>query len=233
MKKETENQLATFEEDYHFSNLLPDSVRKAVLSIPQRYYTISENALIIEVYQGEPDIMDQALRMQFWKEYLRVFQKRHDMVMEKVFSGVCNPTTFYKIIIQNPGRLAFITRQPVADRIRTEVYYNSALKKVSDIINHEVLKCEKTGKPDHKLMKLQLEAFMFLHESLHGTATQRIEQKTLQVTTPILIPDKNIEEEIRKLEESLSNNNQLPPAIDVSSVVMDQTKEEVRGRRGN
>src|SRR3990172_5073116 len=66
----------------HFINLVTEETKNTILSVPHRYWEMTEAKLIQEVYGDEPDEIDQCLRIEFWEEYDRCFLKCWDIKPE-------------------------------------------------------------------------------------------------------------------------------------------------------
>lgn len=227
------------ENPQHFISLVPDKLRALIFQIPHKYFEMAENKLINEVYKGPPTETDTLLRLNFWDEYDKCFYKMAKMKIDNIIDGVFKQQGFYLHVANHPGSLAFIITEPVKIKNRLRYAYHLALQSMVEKLMQKEFINTKTGLPDSNLMKIKLDLFKYLDQRLHGSIVQKVEQKTLQVNVDgnspaqvmgVQIPD-NLDERLKELEAEISTHNALPPSIDVSTVVINQTMEEVRGRR--
>lgn len=203
----------------HFINLVPPKVRQAILSIPHDWFLWSENKL--KSHLSEKSIMDVdfQLRLSFWDEYERVFQTASPMKQVNITRGVCSAGCFYSDVLSNPARVLFMITEPSYYKKRLKYAHHMLTEKILEIAKMDIRDSTKDGLPDARTMAIQLEAFKYTDQRIHGSLIQRVESKSVNVnvnTTQEAAPThEDLDKQIAELENAVPM--QLPPAKEVVS----------------
>lgn len=224
----------------HFINLVQENLRERILALPPHYFQMSEPALIQQVYGSEIPTVDSMLRREFWEIYNQHFVKQKKIKSSLIYSGICSFQQFTDIISQ-PGRLAFIIREPVKTQNYIKHAYEISIHKLLTSLEKAEGVNAKTGLPDASLLKLKFQIFQYLDQRLHGSLIQRVavEQKTLQVNIDgnpqqqeaaqySLMSQDEVQARLLQLEEELQKRQQksLPEPQEAGTIVLTQVIEE-------
>lgn len=187
-------------------SLFPAEYRDLVEAIPDEYLSKSESELSVLV---RPTSDHLRLRFNFWDEYLRIVAsgEKRKFDVGKICHGVGGPAVFKKVL-GSPALAAWVF-SPIGDYDQSMgTLLQAASDKLLELMTMDI-KDEK-GNPREGLIRLVLKAFELADSRLHGSPTQRIESKTLNVTRKVgesdatRLTDKALEEDVKALEERLA-----------------------------
>lgn len=167
--------------------LVPKRVRDAILEIPPEWFEWDEKKLLVQVYNGALDDDDLQLRLSFWEEYESCFESCTPMKTENIIKGIISKACFYKNVLSSPGRVLFIITEPSYYKKRQKLIHHLALNRVLAITKEEIRYDAKTGLPDTKMMDLQLKAYQYIDQRLHGGLIQKhqVEQRSQNVNVNV------------------------------------------------
>lgn len=222
----------------HFINLVPASIREAVLRIPPELFELTERQLILRTFKAEvPDDLDSELRISFWDEYNDKFTDMKPMLIENIIKGICSRANFNSVILKNPYRTLYMVTEISVIKNRLKHAFHLHLNEMVRIGKMKEEINAKTGTTDTKLLDLKFKIFEYLDQRLHGSLIQRtqtqIEQKSVNVNINTTIESQPqtpeaIDMEIQKLEQELSQHQALPPAQPAEPIqmLMDKIQQE-------
>lgn len=119
------------------------------------------------------------LRSKFWTEYERHYMDRGSFKMERVFSGVCSMSTFYKML-KNPASVAWILCKP-SDYVEiADEALMFSLKELRKILALPIMNAK--GVINKSVLENKIKIFALLDARKHGAFMQRLEQKTLNIS---------------------------------------------------
>lgn len=217
--KETEG-LTPLQEKFTGINMdiVPDAVHKALEFVPPEILGLSEWELLpkLEKRHFRPSPLMNAVRVQFWKEYWRAMERSKNMVLTKVFGGLCAPSYFYMYLLRDRSFVAYMLTPPGEYSAVMEEGLTYGLKKMRDILDFPLY--DESGKPNTRVADAILKVVSFLDTRLHGQAVQRIEQKVESKNLNVnveheteLSPDE-MDQRIKQLQAKLGND--IKPALE-------------------
>lgn len=167
-------------------------MREAILAIPHEYFDWDERKLIRYAYDNnEVPEMDERLRLAFWSEYDRCFEKPMNMVLKNIFSGICSQAWLEREYYTNNKRLMFIITEPFNQKKTLLYAHHLAFNEMIKLIKAPVGTDAKTGLPDARMYAIKEKLFEYLNEKVNGSTTQKVEinQKSLNVNATLPAPD--------------------------------------------
>ena len=184
-------------------NLLPDKVREAVKRIPVNYLTMEERKLQVEANAGETE---RLLRTSFWEEYTLATDNKRNMSIDKVYTGACSREFFYRYIVANPLKLAYLVRPMKAYMLRMKELLDLAQDQMREIMLLPIL--DKKGVPNTKLIAEKVKIMILTENRVKGTVVQKIatQSKNLHVHTNAdgKLETVDVEAEIASVESQLA-----------------------------
>lgn len=182
--------------------MLSPGVQSAIMGIPDEYLISSE--LELEKI-AKPTHMDYMLRHNLWKKFKEAELKGVSKISNtEVYEGVCSNQNFYKGILKNPAKLAWLL-YPVND---VTTMMEEALQFGIAKIRMEILTQTVTEKNAGAILK----AIEFLANRTWGAAIQRIEQKNLNVnvgaTQVTQMTHDEIEAKLREVQQLVSRSHE-------------------------
>lgn len=200
----------------HFINLVPPKIREAILTIPHDFFKWTEKEIMSHMKEESILDVDFELRLSFWEEYERVFQQANKMKMINIIRGVISEPTFYNHVLSKPVRVLFMITEPSYYKKRLKYAHHLLTNKILEIAKMDIRDSSKDGLPDAKTMAIQLEAFKYADQRLHGSIIQRTENKNLNATVEIKAEAQTHDEIDRQIKElEMEPVAALPPAKEV------------------
>lgn len=174
--------LSQLEEPRSFLNLLPESMKKAVVSIPQELVDCDEDSLLKileEKYNYKPTAALEAMRSNFWIEHDRVSSTRNEVLnMGSIYLGVVSRQYFIKIVDSSPHVLAYILCRPPEYEAVMKGLLNLSTRRIRDVLNLPLQKADGSIQ-DPKIIELVLKAAAMVDLRAKGGYIQRSETKNL------------------------------------------------------
>lgn len=166
-------------------NLLPPKLKEHVISASKQCPDLfaMEEERFLAYHKAEKiffNATEVALRTQFWIEYhqVRVAKKGTVMRVSNIIAGVCSKEMFYRHYLRSVHRVAWLCVMPLHYHRILENHLTRLAHDMSDIIDRPLTDPE-TNKWDHKLAKMKIDLFKMIEATVHGSPTQRIDQRTL------------------------------------------------------
>lgn len=191
-------------------NLVPPGVQEAIENVNPEYYRWTEKVL---EKHANLDVRDYRVRLSFWNEYYETQDKfKKSMSISKMLMGVCSNEYFYKEILPNPLKLAWVLYPPANYAKAMEEILDVSMRQMRNImsLNHN----KKSGY-DIPLIKEKIKIFALIDNRVRGSVLQRVKvdkqavhahmHQTSGVHTNSQNAPKSIEElnsEILKLESN-------------------------------
>lgn len=174
--------LAQLEEPRSFLNLLPESMKKAVVSLPQQLVDADEDELLRilkDKYNYTPSAAAEALRTNFWMEHDRVSTTRNEIVNQgSIYLGVVSRQYFIRIMDEAPHVLAYILCRPPEYEAVMRGLLNLSTRRIRDVLNLPLQKADGSIQ-DPKIIELVLKAAAMVDLRAKGGYVQRSETKNL------------------------------------------------------
>jgi hypothetical protein len=243
------------EEPRSFINMLPESMKKSVVSIPEDMINQDEDTLLRtleERYNYKPTASVEALRTNFWMEHDRVSTTRNEIMNQSnVYLGVISREHFHNLCNNGTHVLAYILCRPPEYEAVMKGLLNLSTRKIRDVLNIPLQKADGSIQ-DAKIIELVLKAAAMVDLRAKGGYVQRSETKNLTMmkqettsyttvfnaasstkTTDLASIAANIDEKIAALEKEMaavpgiSHQPSGPPIQDVIEVTANHKDELV------
>jgi hypothetical protein len=243
------------EEPRSFINLLPESMKKSVVSIPEDMVNQDEDTLLRtleERYNYKPTASVEALRTNFWMEHDRVATTRNEVMNQtNVYLGVISREHFHNLCSSGTHVLAYILCRPPEYEAVMKGLLNLSTRRIRDVLNIPLQKADGSIQ-DAKIIELVLKAAAMVDLRAKGGYVQRSETKNLTMmkqettsyttvfnaasstkTTDLASIAANIDEKIAALEKEMaavpgiSHQSSGPPVQDVIEVTATRKDELV------
>ena len=219
--------LTQLEEPRSFLNLLPESIKKSVLSIPEELLNKDEDTLLKileEQYRYKPTASVESLRNNFWMEHDRVSSTRTEVINQSsIYLGIVSREYFNQIVNDGQHVLAYILCRPPEYEAVMRGLLNLSTRKIRDVLNIPLTKANGDIQ-DPKIIELVLKAAAMVDLRAKGGYVQRSETKNLTLMkqeqtsyttvfnaassakpTDISALTANIDEKIAALEKEMSS----------------------------
>lgn len=174
--------IAQIEEPRSFLNLLPESVKKTALVIPEDLLGKDEEEMLRvleENYRYKPTAAVEAMRNNFWMEHDRVAVTRNEIINQSnIYLGVVSREYFYKILDTSPHIIAYIMTRPPEYEAVMKGLLNLSTRKIRDVLNLPLQKADGSIQ-DAKIIELVLKAAAMVDLRAKGGYIQRSETKNL------------------------------------------------------
>jgi hypothetical protein len=135
-----------------------------------------------KVHKYRPTGTDHRYRLQLWLEYENSIKLERPMIMANVYNLVGPESTFHNLVMKDARRCAWMLCKPVAYDAHMREMLNMGLIRLRSYLEKDAMTSGKDGKPDLKLMKLQLEITRMADLRQHGAPTQKIQAIELKGT---------------------------------------------------
>lgn len=181
-------------------NICPTALAERISCIPDGYLDMTAEKL---EQHYNPTKEDKMMRVAFQMELERSTRTQTPFNMVNVCGGFMYPSTFYKSVITNATRLAYIIKPFPEYMIQLEEMMHLANNRIREILARPAVNEE--GKFDHKLAALQQVVWEKVTDRARGSVTKKLEvdSRTVNVnmtkTNPI-----DIDRELKDLEAQLS-----------------------------
>lgn len=175
--------LSQLEEPRSFLNLLPEGMKKAVVSIPEELVNVDEDTLLQilkEKYKYAPTASVEALRTNFWMEHDRVATTRNEIMNQtNIYLGVISREHFHNLSNgEAPYILAYILTRPPEYEAVMKGLLNLSTRRIRDVLNLPLQKADGSIQ-DPKIIELVLKAAAMVDLRAKGGYIQRSETKNL------------------------------------------------------
>lgn len=150
-------------------NLVSPVMQEAISNVHPEYYKWSLKAL---EKNSKPEERDYQLRVAFWREYNEAQDKwKKALSLNMVIRGVCASDYFYKVVLKDPLKLAFIL-YPVVDM-------QAAMEEMLDLGLREmrkILKLPTMGKAGANMpvIREKIKVVALLQNRIQGSVIQRV-----------------------------------------------------------
>lgn len=203
-----------------YSKLGPEYAKKfhAVLSELPELEAMLHDETVLKVHlrdkhQFKPTVAENRYRYQFWLEYENSIRDNRLMRMTNVYYFVGAESTFKKLILDDPRRLGWMLCRPAGYESTAREMLQFGMSKLRLALEEDPF--EVPGKPNLKLLELQLKITQMMDLRMHGAPTQKLQQLTVNATLGANGELKGIEEKgdmeniKRKLEELRARKRKL------------------------
>jgi len=202
-------------------NLLPDTVKKAALMVPVKYYKMTTEQLRNVV---EPSQLTDQIRISFWNKYEDCQDTmRRAVAIGEVYKQLCSREFFYKVFLTEPKNVAWMLRMPHDYNMAMQQVLELGMQQMRDIM---LLKHVKDGKADSRLIAEKVKIFSLIDNRVKGAVTQRmvVDQRNVNMNVELREAPKTVEE----VDEELLRLSKKIKEIEVSKNG-DYFKEAGRG----
>ena len=223
-------------------SVVGDAIRVAIEALDPRYFTMTESALRAEV---QPDAFLCRIRLAFWDEYNRAIDKRQKMRIQILVKGVCSYDYFYKVILKEPRKLAWVVTPPLDHMYQQREILESLAHQVRQIARARVyVKDKETGKRklDVRVAQLVLQAYDKMHDKVYGASVQRVAHAHAHQVLPSAVSDaipslsgidtasleqlESIEAQMAKISSAVEETKPLGEVIDADEIPVEALVED-------
>jgi hypothetical protein len=174
--------IAQIEDPRSFLNLLPETMKEAVTTIPQELVDIDEDTLLHRLendYRYKPTASVEAMRNNFWMEFDRVSVTRNEVMNQSnIYLGVVSREHFHHMLRTGGHVLAYILCRPPEYEAVMRGLLNLSTRKIRDVLNIPLQKADGSVQ-DAKIIELVLKAAAMVDLRAKGGYVQRSETKNL------------------------------------------------------
>ncbi len=168
-------------------NMVPNAVRNAIIhaqNIHPEWCDKPEQELVSLI---QPTDMADRLRVSFWKEYARVSQTTHPMLMTNVYGRLISRDSFYNFI-KIPSNVVWMITPTVDISISNAASLQYAKDHIGKILKDGPF--DRDGKLDVKKAPIFLRAYQIVADRVLGAVVQRVQQQTqtTHITQSSIIP---------------------------------------------
>lgn len=193
-------------------NLVPKKIQNAIWDLyndHEHLTNLSEQEFLKENKTSQN--MDM-MRLSFWREYNRAQDSCGKMITKNIYGPVMSADTFYEKFLSKPINVAWMLIPPDEYQLALETYLSHGRQALREILTAN--KFNEDGTLNVQVAKVILQAYALIDNRIHGSAIQRIEQKT--ATISMTNPESEVsgsQEELRKeLEELRANSIEAMPS---------------------
>ena len=208
-------------------NLLPASISSYLRAIPESVWLETEDELC---KKGKCNEYDELLRHAFWLEYDRAIRSGNKMNPVSIFGGVVSRSTFFKEVIANTFRLAYMCTPPTDYNTRLEELLTLGLKQYREILTLPNINAK--GFVDSRLVAVKQRIIEDVANRRRGQVIQRVEVQSKNLNVNVEHTTKHaaktveeLEAEVRALEEQAKPIAQIPQTIEGVSYANEETQE--------
>jgi hypothetical protein len=174
--------ITQLEEPRSFLNLLPESVKKTALMIPEDLLGKDEEdmlKILEDRYKYKPTAAVEAMRNNFWMEHDRVSVTRNEIINQSnIYLGIVSKEYFYKVLDTAPHIIAYILCRPPEYEAVMKGLLSLSTRKIRDVLNIPLQKADGSIQ-DPKIIELVLKAAAMVDLRAKGGYIQRSETKNL------------------------------------------------------
>lgn len=172
------------------ANALPGTYGTRLLGlvqgVPDLWPLISDEEQLKKTLRKEhsyqPSVNDQRLRYAFWQEFENAQLDGRKMHMPNVHSLICNEAAFTGLFMKLPFRAAFLVCRPAGYQVTIREMLLHGMERMRGVLDLDPL--DSKGKPNTKLLELQLKIVAMIDMRLHGAPTQKIHQVNQNLPAP-------------------------------------------------
>lgn len=203
---EREISILDTENPYSILNKVPPRIREAVLEVEDDLLLMDPEDLRQTV---RPNASLNSLRRSFWEEYDRACRGNRKMVITTVFNGIMKRENFYRTVLTNTKKMAWLLTPPLDHKVSQEELYEStaaALRQAVQLLTANLV--NKKGEVNVPAVKTLMQMHKDVEQRIYGAVTQKIEQKTLSLrgTLPKEAGSIDIEKDLLELKKELLEN---------------------------
>lgn len=153
----------------------------------------------------DPDAVTSRLRLSFWDEYTRAQDKGETMKVKNICNGCCSVDYFYKAVLTNSNKLAWIICPPKDYMLAMRELLDVGIDEWRDILTMKHV--NKKGQINVALIAQKIKIVQMLDLRVKGAIIQKLQvsQKNLNVNVdgPALHEDMSMED-LQALESQLN-----------------------------
>lgn len=203
-------------------SMVEDAIAQRIAAIPDFVFNMSNAELF---NKANPTPLEYALRTAFWREYDKLYLNNYANVKMKakdICNGICTPGYFYNIL-KKPAVCLWMIKPKQTYHREMEAILSRGIERLWEIIEIPIF--DETGKADHRLAGVVLQAIKQVEDRVQGMAVQRTQAVTVNLSDKNpAVTGKSMEDinaKIRELESAINANNapgrgspgnSLPPA---------------------
>ena len=210
-------------------NLVPLSVSKSIECIPDEVFALGEAEL---KKMAKPTEAEEKLRYSFWREYDLAQIGHRRMMISNVVSGVCHNSYFFRYVVTNSFKMAYILTPPPDYEVTIQEMLALGLSQLRDILTQPHVK--KNGEVDSKLADVKYRIVEGLQLRVKGAVPHRVESKNLNVNveqqSPAIPQVHEMEISVEAIEQELQRlRSSTPTSGVVIEVTPDKQTQETEG----
>lgn len=188
-------------------NLLPASISSYLKMVPEEVWLETED----ELYKkGKCSEYDDLLRHAFWLEYDRAIRSNNKMNPVSIFGGIVSRATFFKEIVVNTFRLAYLCTPPTDYNTRLEELLTLGLKQYREILTLPNVNAK--GNVDSRLVAVKQRIIEDVANRRRGQVIQRVEVQSKNLNVNVEHNTKHQSKSVEELERELQELEAKAPA---------------------
>jgi hypothetical protein len=172
------------------ANRAPKKIADKLLELCMRdpnawEYLADEEALCAYLYkhhQFKPSVVDNRIRLAFYQELEDAINTGSTMVIHRVHALSCTETAFNNMFLKSVPRALYLACRPESYELVLSETLAHGMKQLRRILDMEE---REGGKLNTKLLELKVKIYAMLDLRKHGSPTQRIETKGLQINANV------------------------------------------------
>ena len=190
-----------------------DALAKALENIPEEMHEYSEDTLRDNI---KPTLKLYQIKQNFWVELTAASTDNRKMVMDRVFNGVVSKEYFYRAVLKNPAKMAWIIHPLTTYENRIDAALQRATERYEDLVNMDITTVKKRKEGDEwveytevdaKKASVLLSVIKQLEDRKLGVAVQRQVNitKTEDKINESPVESSKIDEKIKEIERKLGS----------------------------
>lgn len=190
-------------------NLCPTVMAERIAAIPDIYLEMTEKEL---EHHYTPTKEDRLMRIAFIQELERCSRTDTTFNCANVYQGLVNNAGFYKSVITNSLRLAYIIKPFPEYQITLEELVHLGTDRMREILVRPAVTAD--GKFDHKLAALQNVVWEKVNDRLYGSITKKLEVESKSVNVNVerkASTPAEVDRQLRELEMQTTRTVQAIP----------------------
>ena len=165
------------------------------------------------VEQARPTNIDQLLRVAFWEEVNAAADEGRKIQQTNIYRGICSVGYCSRVMKELDWKMTYVLMPIKSYNQMNKLLIHKGQQAMLDILNADPYlgKSGKMRKLDSRIAKVQLDAYKLVVERQFGKAVERSQQHiTRGNETPETLNDQTLEEEIKKMKQSMDGVPVVP-----------------------
>lgn len=198
-----------------------EALLKSLRSIPEELFELKEDDLKKKV---NPTLKLYEIKQRFWEELSESDQMGRKMRMYKLYEGICTSQYFYKTVMQNPNKMAWIAHPLATYENKAKAALQRAQERYEEIFNMDITttKYRKVDgeeishtEVDPRKVAVLLSAIKQVEDRVRGGIVQKQITQNVGSDKPELVePNQSVEDLDKKIRELEKQMGTAPVEVD-------------------